>query len=142
VRPLLDADLLDAVDGSTQLWPGLELMLVPGHTPGHQCVVVDLGAETLLVTGDAFLHPGQLADPDLRYVYDSDHFAAAEARRRLLNRSASKPTVLAPAHFPATLLSLELSSSGIREFTTLQGCPRGGDGTQSGSTPMIADGAI
>src|SRR5487761_496083 len=44
----------ELLDGDTEILPGLRVIATPGHTPGHQCVVVraDDGAFDLLI-GDA-----------------------------------------------------------------------------------------
>lgn len=125
VRPLRDADLLDPIDGPARPLPGVDLVPTPGHTPGHQCVAVDLGDETLLVAGDAFVHPAQLADPHLGYRYDADLATAAETRRRLLHQAARRRTVLAPAHFPATFGVLEVSPDGNAQLTARETCRHG-----------------
>ena len=54
----------ELLDGDTEILPGLEVIATPGHTPGHQCVVVrpDDGAFDLLI-GDAAYTPRVYADP-------------------------------------------------------------------------------
>jgi N-acyl homoserine lactone hydrolase len=59
----------ELLDGDTEVLPGLEVIATPGHTVGHQCVVVrrpgagpDDGAFDLLI-GDAAYNPGIYADP-------------------------------------------------------------------------------
>jgi len=68
----------ELLDGDAEVLPGLSVIATPGHTVGHQCVVVRSpdGAPDLLM-GDAVytprvyqgpddqeLPPGQAADPD------------------------------------------------------------------------------
>jgi N-acyl homoserine lactone hydrolase len=54
----------ELLDGDTEILPGLEVIATPGHTPGHQCVVVraDNGAFDVLI-GDAAYTPRVYADP-------------------------------------------------------------------------------
>lgn len=85
-------DRLDVVDGDARLVPGVRVLHAPGHTPGHQCVEVG----DVIISGDAVLHPVQLADPAIPYVYDEDPGLAVRTRTDLLARAA----VLAPSHFP------------------------------------------
>ncbi|MFF4775297.1 MBL fold metallo-hydrolase [Microtetraspora fusca] len=90
VAPLRDS--LQILDGTTQLLPGITAVHTPGHTPGHQTVEVG----DLALSGDVVLHPVQLRDPAITYVYDEDPELAARSRTALLERVA----VLATGHFP------------------------------------------
>jgi glyoxylase-like metal-dependent hydrolase (beta-lactamase superfamily II) len=47
-----DAGLLELVDGDAEPVPGFRLRHTPGHTPGHQVVLVDSSAGTLAFMGD------------------------------------------------------------------------------------------
>lgn len=37
------------------VFPGLQLLPTPGHTPGHVIVRITSGKKTLMITGDAIL---------------------------------------------------------------------------------------
>jgi N-acyl homoserine lactone hydrolase len=50
----------ELLDGDAEVLPGLAVIATPGHTEGHQCVVVD---ESDLLIGDAAYTPRQYADP-------------------------------------------------------------------------------
>ncbi|MGW5262152.1 MBL fold metallo-hydrolase [Microbispora sp. NPDC004025] len=89
VDPLRDR--LEVVDGDAEPVPGVRVLHAPGHTPGHQCVE----AGDVVMSGDAVLHPVQLADPAIPYVYDEDTDLAVRTREDILARAA----VLAPSHF-------------------------------------------
>ena len=54
--------------------PGLVLDPLPGHNPGHFGVYVG-DPPAAVVTGHLFLHPAQVANPD---VADLDHDPGAE----------------------------------------------------------------
>ncbi|WP_067491396.1 MBL fold metallo-hydrolase [Actinomadura hibisca] len=98
VAPLRETGCLDTVPGAVRLAPGVEIVPTPGHTPGHQSVVV--GDQQLLVSGDLVLHPVQLADPAVRYVYDDDAATAAATRAAFLERLRERGGVLAAPHLP------------------------------------------
>jgi glyoxylase-like metal-dependent hydrolase (beta-lactamase superfamily II) len=53
-----------ALDGDAEILPGLSVVTTPGHTVGHQSVVVstDNGAEVLI--GDAVYKRRQYLEPD------------------------------------------------------------------------------
>lgn len=55
----------ELLDGDTEVLPGLQVIATPGHTVGHQSVLVqsaDGGSDVLI--GDAAYQPRQYQDPD------------------------------------------------------------------------------
>ncbi len=92
-------DRLHVVDGDAEPVPGVRVLHAPGHTPGHQCVEVG----DVVMSGDAVLHPVQLADPAIPYVYDEDPGLAVRTREDILARAG----VLAPSHFPTPFINLK-----------------------------------
>ncbi|MEA4945387.1 MAG: MBL fold metallo-hydrolase [Propionicimonas sp.] len=46
-----------------ELLPGVRLLLAPGHTRGSQIVVVETGAQPIVVAGDTAVWAGELDDP-------------------------------------------------------------------------------
>lgn len=52
-RPGFQGIQFETVDGDTSLMPGLDLILVPGHTPGSQAVLVQTPGGRVCVSGDA-----------------------------------------------------------------------------------------
>ncbi|MFC4146147.1 MBL fold metallo-hydrolase [Micromonospora mangrovi] len=102
VAPLRAAGQLRVVDGDTDLTPGVRALSTPGHTPGHQCVLVDGGDERLLVTGDLLVHAVQLLDPTLAYAHEMDPLAARTSRTHLLHTLATGPI---PTHLATPHLS-------------------------------------
>ena len=92
---LADPDRLDVLDGDADLGNGVRAVATPGHTPGHQCVVVTAGDERLAITGDLFVHAVQFLRPELAYTHDMDAAQARESRAKLL---AGPGSWLAPSH--------------------------------------------
>ena len=90
--PLHAAGQLKLVTGSAQIATGVRVDLAPGHTPGHQVVLVDDRRRTLAITGDAFVHAIHLADPSVAYVFETDPEAAHETRGRLLKQASALAT--------------------------------------------------
>ena len=60
------------------------MVATPGHTPGHQSVLVSAPGERLLITGDLLVHAVQLIRPELAYGYDMDAELARRPRRAIL----------------------------------------------------------
>jgi len=105
VNPLRAAGLLHEVDGITRLAtaPGrsggvIRVVPTPGHTPGHQSVVIENRARQVIVTGDVLVHAVQLVDPEVSYRFEADAELARQTRRRLLAEARGRRTVLATAH--------------------------------------------
>lgn len=105
VDPLRATGQLDEADGAARLatvgrgaggWIGV--VPTPGHTPGHQSVVVDGGGCQLIVTGDVLVHAVQLVDPGVGYRFEADPEAARRSRQWLLARARARGAVLATAH--------------------------------------------
>ena len=53
----------ELLDGDIEILPGLSVITTPGHTVGHQCVVVATGGQADLLIGDAAYTPHQFAGP-------------------------------------------------------------------------------
>ncbi|MGA1848971.1 MAG: N-acyl homoserine lactonase family protein [Thermoplasmatota archaeon] len=50
--PKIDGIEFDAVTGENEVAPGVTVIPTPGHTPGHQSVMVELDDEIVIYTGD------------------------------------------------------------------------------------------
>ncbi|MEO3803664.1 MBL fold metallo-hydrolase [Nonomuraea sp. B1E8] len=70
----------------------------PGHTVGHQSVLVDGHGRRMVITGDALVHAVQLVDPEVGYALEADQAMAAETRRNLLADARRRRATLATAH--------------------------------------------
>ena len=101
VWPLHEAGLLDLVGPDHQVAPGVTLVPLPGHTPGHVGVQVQGDKAQVILTGDLFHHPLQCAYPQwsTRFCIDAGH--ARATRQHMLAQYAQQQTLLMPAHFPA-----------------------------------------
>lgn len=93
---------LQVVEGDAEIAPGVRVHLAPGHTPGHQIARVGY----LAMTGDLVLHPVQLDDPAVRYLYDDDPDRAAATRAEVLAELRAEHAILATAHFSEPFLRL------------------------------------
>ncbi|MCM0674734.1 MBL fold metallo-hydrolase [Micromonospora phytophila] len=107
VAPLRAAGQLRVVDGDITLAPGVRVLSTPGHTAGHQSVLLEADDERLLVTGDLLVHAVQLVDPDLAYAHEEDPATARESRVALLRALTTHgPTVLATPHLGTPFTTL------------------------------------
>jgi glyoxylase-like metal-dependent hydrolase (beta-lactamase superfamily II) len=79
-RPLID--LANRSDGTEQLAPGVRLEPAPGHNRAHHVVWI---GDAAVVVGHLFLHPAQIANPDVS-TGEPDPALLARTRRALLAR--------------------------------------------------------
>ncbi|MER5885273.1 MBL fold metallo-hydrolase [Streptomyces sp. NPDC001941] len=114
VEPLRRAGLLEPVAGRVRLFGGgrgrggaVTVVPTPGHTPGHQSVLVDGGDRRIVVTGDALVHAVQLADPSVAYVFEGDKPAARRSRSWLLREARAGGALLATAHLDRPFVPLD-----------------------------------
>lgn len=102
--PLAAAGRLRLLDGDTPLRTG-RAVATPGHTPGHQSVLVADGREQALVTGDLLVHALQLLHPELAYAHELNPEAARQSRERMLGRGAAATLHLATPHLTEPFVS-------------------------------------
>jgi glyoxylase-like metal-dependent hydrolase (beta-lactamase superfamily II) len=88
IDPLRRDGRLRLLDGDTRLATGERVVSTPGHTPGHQSVLVASGRDLAAVTGDLLVHAIQLLHPGLEYAHEMDPAAAKASRERLLGLEA------------------------------------------------------
>ena len=102
--PLTAAGRLRLLDGDTSLRTG-RAVATPGHTPGHQSVLISDGCELALITGDLLVHALQLLHPELAYAGDSDPETARRSRERMLSRESATTLHLATSHLTEPFVS-------------------------------------
>lgn len=90
---LEDDGRVDRLGGQLQLVPGVRIADAPGHNRGHVAVWVESGGAQAVVTGHLFLHPAQIANPDVDNG-DLDPAALARTRRSVLTRCVREDVVL------------------------------------------------
>jgi glyoxylase-like metal-dependent hydrolase (beta-lactamase superfamily II) len=95
LAPLRRTGQLSIVDGDRDVAPAVRIVATPGHTPGHQSVLLTHAADPVLFTGDLLVHAVQLIDPALAYAHEVD---PDEARRSRLNQLAAHTGLLATPH--------------------------------------------
>lgn len=117
VRPLENAGSIEAIDGHRRLTDAIELRHAPGHTPGHQIVRIVSRNRRLLIAGDTFNHPAQIAHPDWPAGTDDAPPSAARARRSMLADVLSHPgTIVAPSHFDEPFGVIASGAGGLAEW--------------------------
>jgi glyoxylase-like metal-dependent hydrolase (beta-lactamase superfamily II) len=84
-----------------QIADGVDLIPLPGHTPGHVGLHISSGGDELLYITDAIHQPHiQLGQPQWHVAFDVAPDEAAVTRRRILQQAADNRTLIAGAHLP------------------------------------------
>jgi glyoxylase-like metal-dependent hydrolase (beta-lactamase superfamily II) len=92
-------DRVEIFDADRTVAPGVSLMSTPGHTPGHNSVVVSSGTERAVILGDVVHCPVQLEEEEWACVFDVDGALARSTRDRLLAELEGSDSVVAGGHF-------------------------------------------
>ena len=97
LRPLLDAGRLSLIDGDAAIAPGVEAVVVAGHTSFHQGVRVSSAGRTFFYAADAV---PTAAHVDLDYIMSFDLYPVDtfEAKKALLARAEAGGWVLGFSH--------------------------------------------
>jgi glyoxylase-like metal-dependent hydrolase (beta-lactamase superfamily II) len=98
ILPLAANGLLDLVEGEVEVAPGITVLPTPGHTPGHQSVLVgDPGGPRVLFLGDVV--PTAL-HTRLPYImaYDLEPALTLETKRALFTRAVAERWIVVWGH--------------------------------------------
>lgn len=99
LAPVLDAGLIDFVEGEGALTGEVTTIPTPGHTPGHVSFAVNSGGESAYVLGDAAHHMVQLTETDWCPSADVDPATSTASRRALFDRIERENALIASGHF-------------------------------------------
>jgi glyoxylase-like metal-dependent hydrolase (beta-lactamase superfamily II) len=91
---------LELVDHETEIVPGIQAVVAPGHTAGQMAVAVSSKGKQLLCVSDMVLHPIHLEQPEWCAGTDFSPQQAVATRRRLLKRAADEKALVLAFHFP------------------------------------------
>jgi glyoxylase-like metal-dependent hydrolase (beta-lactamase superfamily II) len=100
IKPLGDAGLMQLVDGEAEIVPGVRVIPTPGHTAGHQSVLIgarDAGAPKALFLGDVV---PTAVHTKLPWVmgYDLEPARTLETKRALFTRAVQEDWLLLWGH--------------------------------------------
>src|SRR6266849_6693322 len=97
--PYIKADKWHTFSGSEPIVDGMQLVPLPGHTPGHTGYEFSSKGQKILFWGD-IVHAQrvQLQHPEVTAIFDIDQTAAAATRNQLLPRLAREHVLIATPH--------------------------------------------
>lgn len=99
VWPVFEAGQADLVEMDHEIAPGIRLVPLPGHTPGHVGVSVEGASSRVMLTGDLVHHPLQCCYPHWNTRFCLDPEQSRQTRLQTLKELAREGTTLMPAHF-------------------------------------------
>ena len=100
-----------------RLFPGVDVRLAPGHTPGSAVVVFSAGSRRVVVLGDVAHSPVQLLEPEWSTRFDVDPVLARRTRQGLLGElDGDGAPLVAGMHFPGLRFGRLLEAEGRRRW--------------------------
>ena len=116
LSPIVDAGLVDFVEGEYALTEEVVTVPTPGHTPGHVSFAVSSGGEKAYVIGDAAHHMVQLGETDWCPGADVNTTDSTASRHKLFDQIESENALIASGHFNFPGLGRAARRNGARYF--------------------------
>ena len=102
VMPLQRLRKMDLVEGEHHITDEVTTFPTPGHTPGHQTIMVNSQGEKAMVVGDVLHTKVQVQEPSWTAGVDIDKEQSRRSREALLDRAEQEGYVVAAGHFHPT----------------------------------------
>ncbi len=99
-QPLQQSGQLRVLWGNTRLTPEIRVIITPGHTRAHQCVVVESQGETAVFLGDLASWPIHMERLAWVPAYDLEPMVSIETKRSLAHWAIEKKALLIFEHHP------------------------------------------
>ena len=99
IEPFRDLAQLKILEGPCELFPGLQLLISNGHTPGLQMVRIQDGSTTLFFCGDMMPTASHLPLPYLM-GFDLYPLTTIEEKRHYLQQACEEDWIIALEHDP------------------------------------------
>ena len=81
--PIDQAGQLRVLSGDARLTDEVRVIVTPGHTRSHQCVLIESGGETAVFLGDVASWPIHMERPSWVPAYDAEPMISIETKRNL-----------------------------------------------------------
>lgn len=100
IIPLRRLRLQQIVEGEHEVTEGVMVVPAPGHTPGHQVVLINSGGQKGMVAGDLLHNIAQVTESSWCAGVDYDKAQSAASREKLLDLAEKEGWIVAAGHFP------------------------------------------
>jgi glyoxylase-like metal-dependent hydrolase (beta-lactamase superfamily II) len=101
-EPLERAGQLRVLSGDTRLTGEVRVIVTPGHTRAHQCIVVESGGQTAIFLGDVASWPIHMERLAWVPAYDVEPMITIETKRRLAHWAVENHVLLIFQHHVET----------------------------------------
>lgn len=100
-QPIVDAKVsmmseVIEIEENTEIMPGVTIVPTPGHTAGHQSVMIDTATDRVIVTGDQTMLKSEWVDRKFSHWYGDEQLAKLNAALDKLQ--ALEPDLIIPSH--------------------------------------------
>jgi glyoxylase-like metal-dependent hydrolase (beta-lactamase superfamily II) len=99
-EPLRESGQLRVLSGNTRLTDEVRVIVTPGHTRAHQCVVVESAGKTAIFLGDVASWPIHIERLSWVPAYDVEPLVSIETKRNLAHWAVEKQVLLIFEHHP------------------------------------------
>jgi glyoxylase-like metal-dependent hydrolase (beta-lactamase superfamily II) len=99
VMPLQRLRKMELVDEGYHITDEVTTLATPGHTPGHQAILISSQGEKAMIVGDVLHSEVQVQEPSWCAGVDIDKAQSRRSREALLDRAEREGYVVAAGHF-------------------------------------------
>ena len=99
VIPLDELGLIEFIDDGHNVTDEITTLETPGHTPGHQVILISSNGEKAAIIGDLIHNPVQIYEPDWCAFVDTSPDDTRRSRKAFMDRAESEEMVVAAGHF-------------------------------------------
>lgn len=120
VLPLDALGLMDLVDEGYRITDEITTLDTPGHTPGHQVILISSQGARAMIVGDAIHSSAQIQRPDWCAGVDTSKPDSRRSRHALLQRAEDEGYIVAAGHFhPSQHIGRVVRAQGRRYWQAL-----------------------
>lgn len=99
-QPLVETGQLRVLSGNTRLTNQIRVVVTPGHTRAHQCVIVEGNGQTAMFLGDVASWPVHMERLSWVPAYDVEPLVSIETKRNLARWAVENQVLLIFEHHP------------------------------------------
>lgn len=99
VVPLRRLRKMDLIEGEYNITDEVSTLPTPGHTPGHQAILISSQGEKAMIVGDVLHSKAQVQEADWCAGVDIDKGQSRQSREKILDMAEKESYVIAAGHF-------------------------------------------